>query len=263
MVAELGEQGLIARTEPYEHTVPFSQRSGQRIEPLISLQWFMAMDELARPAIDAVTSGRVRFHPANQAKVYLDWMENIRPWCISRQLWWGHQLPVWYRDLDTYVGDRAAARRGLAAGSRRAGHVVLQRAVAVRHARLAGGHAGAARLLPDRRAGHGARHHLPVGGADDHDGARVHRRRAVLRRAHHLDHPGPRRPADVQVAGHRDRPAGPDRGRARGRRCSPGPAHRPATSRPTAPTRCAGGCWRCPPARTSASARTRSPRASS
>ncbi|MGA2010181.1 MAG: valine--tRNA ligase [Solirubrobacteraceae bacterium] len=104
VVKELGEQGLIARTEPYAHTVPFSHRSGQRIEPLISLQWFMAMDELARPAIEAVTSGRVRFHPENQAKVYLDWMENIRPWCISRQLWWGHRLPVWYRDLETYVG---------------------------------------------------------------------------------------------------------------------------------------------------------------
>jgi valyl-tRNA synthetase len=104
VVAELKEQGLLARTEPHEHTVPFSHRSGQRIEPLISLQWFMAMDELARPAIEAVTSGRVRFHPENQAKVYLDWMENIRPWCISRQLWWGHQIPVWYRDLETYVG---------------------------------------------------------------------------------------------------------------------------------------------------------------
>jgi valyl-tRNA synthetase len=104
VVAELTDQGLIARTEPLEHAVPFSQRSGERIEPLISLQWFMAMDELAKPAIAAVTEGRVRFHPANQAKVYLDWMQNIRPWCISRQLWWGHQLPVWYRDLDTYVG---------------------------------------------------------------------------------------------------------------------------------------------------------------
>ncbi|HEY2439525.1 MAG TPA: valine--tRNA ligase [Solirubrobacteraceae bacterium] len=104
VIAELSEQGLIARTEPHEHTVPFSHRSGQRIEPLISLQWFMAMDELAKPAIEAVTSGRVRFHPENQAKVYLDWMENIRPWCISRQLWWGHQIPVWYRDLETYVG---------------------------------------------------------------------------------------------------------------------------------------------------------------
>jgi valyl-tRNA synthetase len=104
VIAELNEQGLIARTEPYVHTVPFSHRSGQRIEPLISLQWFMAMDELAKPAIEAVTSGRVRFYPENQAKVYLDWMENIRPWCISRQLWWGHQIPVWYRDLETYVG---------------------------------------------------------------------------------------------------------------------------------------------------------------
>ncbi len=104
VIAELNERGLIARTEPYVHTVPFSHRSGQRIEPLISLQWFMAMDELAKPAIEAVTSGRVRFYPENQAKVYLDWMENIRPWCISRQLWWGHQIPVWYRDLETYVG---------------------------------------------------------------------------------------------------------------------------------------------------------------
>src|SRR6201996_6416338 len=104
VIAELNEQGLIARTEPYVHTVPFSHRSGERIEPLISLQWFMAMDELARPAIEAVTNGRVRFFPENQAKVYLDWMENIRPWCISRQLWWGHQIPVWYRDLETYVG---------------------------------------------------------------------------------------------------------------------------------------------------------------
>ncbi len=104
VVARLKAEGLIARTEPYEHTVPFSQRSGERIEPLISLQWFMAMDELAKPAIEAVSSGAVRFHPENYTKVYLDWMNNIRPWCISRQLWWGHQLPVWYRDLETYVG---------------------------------------------------------------------------------------------------------------------------------------------------------------
>ncbi len=104
VVEELHEQGLIARTEEYEHTVPFSHRSGERIEPLVSLQWFMRMDELAAPAIDAVTSGRVSFYPARFTRVYLDWMENIRPWCISRQLWWGHRLPVWYRGEDTYVG---------------------------------------------------------------------------------------------------------------------------------------------------------------
>jgi valyl-tRNA synthetase len=104
VVDELSEQGLIARSEPYVHDVPFSQRSGQRIEPLISLQWFMAMEDLARPAIEAVTSGRITFHPESHARVYLEWMRNIRPWCISRQLWWGHRLPVWYRGPETYVG---------------------------------------------------------------------------------------------------------------------------------------------------------------
>jgi valyl-tRNA synthetase len=104
VVAELTEQGLIARTEPYVHSVPFSHRSGERIEPLVSLQWFMRMDELAAPAIEAVRSGRVRFHPANYTRVYLDWMENIRPWVLSRQLWWGHRLPVWYRGEDVHVG---------------------------------------------------------------------------------------------------------------------------------------------------------------
>jgi valyl-tRNA synthetase len=105
VVAELDELGLIRRREEYTHKVPFSQRSGARIEPLISLQWFMRMDELAKPAIDVVKSGQIKLHPERWTKVYLDWMENIRPWCISRQLWWGHQIPVWYHDDNsTYVG---------------------------------------------------------------------------------------------------------------------------------------------------------------
>ena len=85
--------------------MPHSHRSGRRIEPLISLQWFCDMSELAKPAVEAVRDGRLRFHPERPwTKVYLDWLENIRPWCISRQLWWGHQLPVWYRGDETYVG---------------------------------------------------------------------------------------------------------------------------------------------------------------
>jgi valyl-tRNA synthetase len=104
VVAELTEQGLIARTEPYTHAVPFSERSGERIEPLVSLQWFMRMDELAPPAIEVVKRGQVRFWPESYKRVYLNWMENIRPWCISRQLWWGHQIPVWYRGEETHVG---------------------------------------------------------------------------------------------------------------------------------------------------------------
>jgi valyl-tRNA synthetase len=96
VVAALREEGRIVAEEEYEHEVPYSHRSGERIEPLISLQWFMRMDELAAPAIDAVRDGRVRIVPDNHRRVYLDWMENIRPWCISRQLWWGHRLPVYY-----------------------------------------------------------------------------------------------------------------------------------------------------------------------
>ena len=115
MVEELRAEGVISKTEEYRHSVPFSQRSGERIEPLISLQWFMRMDELAAPAIDVVNSGQIKFHPQRWTRVYMDWMENIRPWVISRQLWWGHRIPVWYRDLppttagvpptqETYVG---------------------------------------------------------------------------------------------------------------------------------------------------------------
>jgi valyl-tRNA synthetase len=104
VVAELREQGALRAEEPYRHAVPFSHRSGERIEPLISLQWFMRMDALARPAIDVVRDGRVKIHPESQSRRYIDWLENIRPWCISRQLWWGHQIPVYYRGEETYVG---------------------------------------------------------------------------------------------------------------------------------------------------------------
>jgi valyl-tRNA synthetase len=112
VVAALRAEGRIRHAESYTHTVPFSHRSGDRIEPLISLQWFMRMDDLARPAIDVVRDGRVRIHPDSQAKRYLEWLENIRSWCISRQLWWGHQLPVWYRDDETHVGTEPPCDEG-------------------------------------------------------------------------------------------------------------------------------------------------------
>jgi valyl-tRNA synthetase len=103
VVAALREEGRIVAEEPYEHEVPYSHRSGQRIEPLVSLQWFMDMSELAKPAIAAVGDGQVRIVPDNHRRVYLDWMENIRPWCISRQLWWGHRLPVYYCETCAHV----------------------------------------------------------------------------------------------------------------------------------------------------------------
>ncbi|GAC1526973.1 MAG: valine--tRNA ligase [Thermoleophilaceae bacterium] len=97
IVAALRELNLISGVQPYVHDVPHSHRSGMRIEPLISLQWFCDMGALAGPAIAAARDGRLRFRPAKPwTDVYLRWLENIRPWCVSRQLWWGHRLPVWY-----------------------------------------------------------------------------------------------------------------------------------------------------------------------
>jgi valyl-tRNA synthetase len=96
IIEQLRDQGLLEKQEPYRHGVGHCDRSGNRIEPLITLQWWCEMDQLAAPAIDAVRDGRVRFYPARYADVYLSWMENIRPWCVSRQLWWGHRIPVWY-----------------------------------------------------------------------------------------------------------------------------------------------------------------------
>jgi valyl-tRNA synthetase len=111
VVEALSEEGVLRDEEPYAHSVPFSHRSGERIEPLISLQWFCRMDELAAPAIEAVESDRVKIAPGQWKRVYLDWMREIRPWCISRQLWWGHRIPVWYCDAceETFVAEGPAA----------------------------------------------------------------------------------------------------------------------------------------------------------
>jgi valyl-tRNA synthetase len=112
VVAELREHGLLRGEEPYKHEVPFSHRSGERIEPLISLQWFCRMDELAKPAVEAVNDGRVRIIPDGAHRQFMHGMETLPPWTISRQLWWGHRLPVWYRgdsneDPEIYVGEEA------------------------------------------------------------------------------------------------------------------------------------------------------------
>ena len=96
VVSDLRERGLLREEQPWRHSVGHCSRSGNRVEPLVSLQWFCEMQELAAPAIAAVREGRVRFIPKSRERIFFDWMEQIRPWCVSRQLWWGHQLPVWY-----------------------------------------------------------------------------------------------------------------------------------------------------------------------
>ncbi|MBQ1369938.1 MAG: valine--tRNA ligase [Acutalibacteraceae bacterium] len=97
-VADLEEQGYLVRVEPMKHNVGTCYRCGTVVEPRISKQWFVKMKPLADPAIDIVRSGKVQFVPSRYDKTYFHWMENIKDWCISRQLWWGHRIPAWYCD---------------------------------------------------------------------------------------------------------------------------------------------------------------------
>ena len=96
IVADLAAAGLLAKIEPTTHTVPHGDRSGTAIEPWLTDQWYVNAAELARPALEAVRAGKTKFVPERYAADYFRWLENIQPWCISRQLWWGHQIPAWY-----------------------------------------------------------------------------------------------------------------------------------------------------------------------
>ena len=96
IVARLEEGGLVAKIEPHGNVVPHGDRSNVVIEPFLTDQWYVNAQELAKPAIAAVRDGKTKFVPQNWENTYFNWMENIQPWCISRQLWWGHQIPAWY-----------------------------------------------------------------------------------------------------------------------------------------------------------------------
>jgi valyl-tRNA synthetase len=120
VVADLAAQDLVEKIDPHTLMVPRGDRSNAVIEPWLTDQWYVRIEPLAQPAIEAVESGRIRFVPETWQRTYFDWMRNIKDWCISRQLWWGHRIPAWYgADGAIYVGRSEAevrAKHGLAAG---------------------------------------------------------------------------------------------------------------------------------------------------
>lgn len=115
VVALMAERGLLAKVEPNTNTVPHGDRSDVVIEPWLTDQWYVDVKPLANRALKAVQDGRTKFTPESWTKVYYDWLENIEPWCVSRQLWWGHQIPAWYGpDGECFVAESETAAQALA-----------------------------------------------------------------------------------------------------------------------------------------------------
>ena len=191
IVAELERLDLVEKIEPHTHQVPHGDRGGVPIEPLLTTQWYCNAAVLAKPAIEAVETGRTVFVPKQWENTFFAWMRDIQPWCISRQLWWGHRIPAWYGpDGSVFVAKDADEAAALAlAHYGRAEPLVQDEDVLdtwfssglwpFSTLGLAGADAGTGAVLSRRRAGHRLRHHLLLGRPDDDDGPAFHGRCAV------------------------------------------------------------------------------------
>ena len=217
VVAEFEAAGLLDRVEPHRHAVGHCYRCETVVEPRLSDQWFVRMEPLARPALARYRDGTLRFIPERRGDDYTQWLEGIRDWCISRQLWWGHRIPVWYCDADG-CGRIAVSRTDLAAcpacgGPVRQDEDVLDTwfsswLVPVLQPGLARAHGRSGRLLSGPHAGLRPRDPVLLGRPDDHVRALLHGRRAVHPHVPARHGAGHAAPQDVEVARQRHRPAG-------------------------------------------------------
>ena len=128
VVKALKENGFIEKIEDYKTTIPYGDRSNTIVEPYLTHQWFCNAEELAKQAMKVVNDGETKFFPQNWEKTYFQWMENIRPWCISRQIWWGHQIPVWYGpDGKEFCAETEEEARDQAIDYYKADKIILKR----------------------------------------------------------------------------------------------------------------------------------------
>ncbi|MBI3660513.1 class I tRNA ligase family protein, partial [Candidatus Acetothermia bacterium] len=178
VVEGLRSAGLLDRIEKHKYAVGHCQRCNTVVEPLLSPQWFMRMEELAKPAIKAVETDEVEFIPDRWEKIYFDWMLNIREWPISRQLWWGHRIPAWHC-ADCH-------------------EITVAREVPAKCAKCSSSQ-------------HRARYHLFLGRAHDYDGPAFSQKNPVPKSFLSPDHQGREGPEDEQVQGQRHRPFGDER----------------------------------------------------
>ena len=161
IVKELDKEGLLVRIEDYSHNVGTHDRCKTTVEPMIKKQWFVKMDELIKPAVKAVKEGEIKLIPERMEKTYFNWTDNIRDWCISRQLWWGHRIPAYYCDD---CGETVVAKEmpkicpkcggsHFHTGSGHTGYLVLIRTLAVLYTGLAGADRRSEIFLSDRCTG--------------------------------------------------------------------------------------------------------------